>query len=129
MSLPRARGTFTMPVVPPPTPFNSSETSRTYPMGADEVRRAFEAAVRGLSRWEAGHSSEGEMAAVRRTRLGFEDDISMRLTEGKTGAHTNTHAAFRSVSRQGVYDFGQNRRNLGELLDAIDGELRGNPMD
>ena len=66
---------------------------------------------------------------MRRTRLGFKDDVSVHLTERKTGAHTNTHAAFRSGSRQAVYDFGQNRRNLGELLDAIDRELRGNPLD
>ena len=118
-----------MPVVPPTTPFNSSETSRTYPVSAAEVRRAFEAAVRGLPRWEAGSSSESEATAVRRTRLGFEDDVSVRLTEGRTGAHTNTHADFRSVSRQGVYDFGQNGRNIKELLDAMDRELRGNPLD
>lgn len=118
-----------MPVVPPPTPFNSSETSRTYPVGADEVRRAFEATVRELSRWEVGRSSEGEMTAVRRTRLGFKDDVSVRLTEGKTGAHTNTHAAFRSASRQGAYDFGQNRRNIEELLAAMDRELRGSASD
>ncbi|MDP9458335.1 MAG: DUF1499 domain-containing protein [Actinomycetota bacterium] len=110
-------------------PFNSFETSRTYPVGAEEVRRAFETAVRGLPRWGIGKSSEGEIRAARRTRLGFSDDISVYLRERKTGAHTNTHASFRSVSRQGVYDFGQNRRNLGELLDAMDGELRGNPMD
>ena len=108
---------------------NSFETSRTYPVGADEVRRAIEAAVRDLLRWEPGRSSEGGPTPVRYIRLGFRDDVSVRLTEGKTGAHTNTHAAFRSGSRQAVYDFGQNRRNLGELLDAIDRELRGNPLD
>ncbi len=103
---------------------NSYDTSRTYPVDAGKVRRAAEAAVRELPRWELGRSSEGEVAAVRRTRLGFRDDVSVRLTEGKTGTHTNTHADFRSVSRKGVYDFGQNRRNLRELLDRVDRELR-----
>ena len=105
--------------------YNSFETSRTYPVGADEVRYAIEAAVRRLPCWELGRSSEGEVAVVRHIRLGFKDDTHVRLTEGETGAHTNTHAAFRSTSRKGLYDFGQNRRNLRELLDAIDRELRG----
>lgn len=99
--------------------------SRTYPVGADEVRRAFDAAVRGLPRWRAGSSPGGEVTTVRRTRLGFKDDVSVRLDEKHTGAHTNTHAAFRSASRIGEWDLGQNRRNLRELLDAMDGELRG----
>ncbi len=103
---------------------NSFKTSRTYPADADEVRRAVEAAVSELHRWELGSSSEGEVTAVRRTRLGFGDDVSVHLTEKKTGAHTNTHAAFRSVSQQGAYDFGQNKRNLRELLDAMDRQLR-----
>lgn len=107
------------------SPRNSSETSRTYPVGADEVRRAFESAVRGLARWRAGDSPNGEAKAVRRTRLGFEDDISVRLDEKQTGAHTNTHAAFRSASRNGEWDLGQNKRNLRELLRAMDHELRG----
>ena len=113
-----------MAVMTVPTPTPSSETTRTYPAGADEVRRAIEAAVRGLARWKLGSSPKGGVAAVRRTRLGFEDDVTVRLAEEQTGAHTNTHAFFRSASRKGAYDFGQNRRNLGELLDAVDGELR-----
>lgn len=114
-----------MPGVSPPVQNASYETSRTYPVGADEVRRALEAAVRGLPRWSLGPPSGEEVRAVRRTRTGFKDDVSVRLTERKTGAHTNTHVALKSVSRLGVYDFGQNRRNLKELLDAVDEGLRG----
>ena len=116
-----------MPTMQAPTPSNSFETSRTYPVGADEVSRAFEAAVGGLPRWRTGRSSGDEATAVRRTRLGFEDDVSVSLDEKRTGAHTNTHAVFKSISRKGVYDFGQNKRNLRELLDAMDRELRGTP--
>lgn len=104
---------------------NSFETTRTYPVGADEVRRAFEAAVRALPRWRAASLPDEGFSAVRRTRLGFEDDVSMSLDERRTGAHTNTHAAFRSASRKGEWDLGQNRRNLRELLYAMDRELRG----
>jgi uncharacterized protein (DUF1499 family) len=113
-----------MPVMQALGPTNSFETSRTYPEGADEVRRAVEGAVRGLPRWKLGPSSEGGVKAVRRTRLGFKDDVSVSLDEKRTGAHTNTHAAFRSVSRIGVHDLGQNKRNLRELLDAMDREIR-----
>ena len=116
-----------MPVVQALHPTTSFETLRTYQLGADEVRRAVEAAVRGLPRWELRHSAEEEVTAVRRTRFGFGDDISVRLADRKTGAHTNTYAAFRSASRRGVYDFGQNKRNIQELLDTVDRELRGTP--
>ena len=113
-----------MPLMQALGTMNSYDTTRTYPVSADEVRRAVVSAMHGLPRWKARSSSEGEVTAVRRTRLGFEDDVSVSLTERKTGSHTNTHAAFGSVSRKGVYDFGQNRRNLRELLDAVDRELR-----
>jgi uncharacterized protein (DUF1499 family) len=116
-----------MPVMQVLGPTNSFEISRTYPVDADEVRRAVEGAVRRLPRWELGRSSEGGVTAVRRTRLGFKDDVSVSLDEKRTGAHTNTHAAFRSVSRIGVHDLGQNKRNLRELLDAMDRELRSEP--
>ena len=116
-----------MPLMQALGPTNSFGTSRTYPVGADEVRRAVEGAVRGLPRWQLGRSSERGVTAVRRTRLGFKDDVSVNLDEKRTGAHTNTHAAFRSISWIGVHDLGQNKRNLGELRDAVDRELRGDP--
>lgn len=105
-------------------PPNSARTARTYPVGAAELARTVEEAVKRLGRWEPVRSSEGEVRAVRRTRLGFEDEITVRLTRLESGAHTNTHARFESTSRLGLWDLGQNRRNLRELLEAIDRELR-----
>ncbi len=106
-----------------PNGLNSARTARTYPVGSAELARAVEGAVRGLERWELGRASEGEIRAVRRTRLGFRDEVVVRLAPLTSGARTNTHARFESASRVGGWDLGQNRRNLYELLAAIDGVL------
>lgn len=101
----------------------SAGTARTYPVEAATLARAVEEAVRNLERWEPSRASEGEVRAVHRTRLGFEEDVTVRLTPVESGARTNTHARFESASRAGLWDLGQNRRNLNELLRAIDRNL------
>lgn len=65
------------------------------------------------------------MRADRRTRLfGFEDDVSIRIWEMKdSGISRNARADFRSASRAGLWDLGQNGRNLRELVSAIDRKL------
>ncbi len=109
-----------------PKSLNSASTARTYPAEARELARAVEEAVRKLHRWSLVSSSEVEVRASRKTRvLGFTDDVTVRLTPSTSGAHTNTRAEFRSASRLGLWDLGQNRRNLDELLAAIDQELMG----
>lgn len=98
----------------------SARASRTYPVGREALARAVEAGVRSLPRWTLARASEWEIQAVRRTRLGFRDDVTVRLVPLESGDHTNTHAKFESASRVGHWDFGQNKRNLNELLRAID---------
>ena len=61
--------------------------------------------------------------ADRRTRLGPAYDVKIRLSHLKRGVHTNTHARFESASRTWPWDLGRNRRNLNELLRAIDENL------
>lgn len=56
---------------------------------------------------------------VRRTRLGLAYDVTISLIPLESGAHTNTHAAFESATRAGLWDLGQNKRNLNELLRAV----------
>ena len=106
---------------------SSAHTARTYPVRARELSRAVEEAVRELPGWSLVSSSEmEEVRASRKTRvLGFTDDVTVRLTPSPSGAHTNTRAEFQSASRLGLWDLGQNRRNLDELLAAIDQELIG----
>ena len=103
---------------------NSASTARTYPVGADKLARVIEEALRGLPRWTVTSATEEEIRAIRQTRVfGFKDDVAVLLTPSPVGAHTNTHAEFRSASRLGVWDLGQNDRNLEELIEAIDREL------
>jgi hypothetical protein len=60
------------------------------------------------------------LRAVRRPRLGSGEAIVVRLAPQESGAHTNTHATFESASRAGPWNLGRNKRNLAELLRAID---------
>jgi len=102
----------------------SARTARTYPVEPATLAYAVAEAVRGLERWELSCSPAGEVRAVCRTRLGIAYDVMVRLTPLESGAHTNTRARFESVSRAGPWDLGRNRRNLNELLRAIDSNLK-----
>lgn len=101
-----------------------ARTSRTYPVGAEILVRAVEGAVRDLPRWDLVRSSDGEVRAVRRTRLGLGSDVTVRLLPLESGDHTNTHASFESRSNTALWNLGQSKRNLGELLTAIDANLK-----
>ena len=110
---------------PDPKSLPTANTARTYPVVARDLARAMESAIQRLPRWTLARSSEEEVQAVHRTRfLSFADDITVRLVQSRTGANINTRAGFVSASRVGSWDLGQNRRNLDELLLAIDRELR-----
>lgn len=104
---------------------HSAATARTYPIGSEELRHVIERLVGELPGWSLTGLSEGEIRAVRRTRLfGFEDDVSIRIWEMKdSGISRNARADFRSASRVGLWDLGQNGRNLRELVSAIDQKL------
>ena len=71
------------------------------------------AAIRG---WRVVGRGEGVIQATRTTRIfHFVDDISILLEPAAGG----TAVSARSSSRVGRGDFGQNRRNLGELWQAL----------
>ena len=106
---------------------SSASTARTYPVQVKELAGAVEEATRKLPHWTLIHADEEEIRAVRKTPIfGFNHDVTIRLTPGPVGAHTNTRADFQSASRIAMWDVGQNRRNLEELLAAIDRELVAN---
>ena len=112
--------------LPGPKSLSSANTARTYPVGAEELARAVEEAIRSLPRWTVTHATQEKIEGVSRTRIfGFEDAVTVHLTPSPAGAHTNTRAEFRSVSRFAVWDLGQNWRNLKELLAAVDQQLTG----
>ncbi|MGH7514894.1 MAG: DUF1499 domain-containing protein [Gemmatimonadales bacterium] len=79
---------------------------------ADRVIRAV-TAIRG---WRVVGLAGGVIQATRTTRLfRFVDDISILLEPASGG----TAVSARSGSRVGRGDFGQNRRNLAELWQAL----------
>jgi uncharacterized protein (DUF1499 family) len=99
-----------------PTP-NSARAVRTYPVAPDRLLAAFIRAVETLPRWSAGPSGEGEVRAVRTTRLlRFRDDVKVRVFAEGAGAG----AELTSNSRIGKGDLGQNPRNIKELLRAVE---------
>lgn len=102
-----------------PTP-NQARTTRAYPRTPDEVLAAAGRAVEKLPRWTLESSADGELHAVRETRVfRFKDDVRVSVEEQDTGSE----ARFESASRVGRSDLGQNPRNLKELISAIDREL------
>lgn len=100
---------------------NSARGEVSYEASSEELALAIERAMRSLKRWRIEASSDGTIKAVRSTRiLKFEDDVAVEVS-GDGGL---SRAVFESASRVGNYDLGQNRRNLRELLAAVDRELR-----
>jgi len=85
-----------------------------FPVPVGEALARIETAVHSLPRWriESVDPASGTIRATRRTRLGFVDDISIRLEAFPGG--TRIHA--RSQARLGKADLGQNRRNLRTLF-------------
>ncbi|MBA2694159.1 MAG: DUF1499 domain-containing protein [Rubrobacter sp.] len=98
----------------------SARAEVSYEVPAEKLASAIERAIHTSKRWRLGSSSNGTIKAVRTTRIfKFEDDITIKIS----GDDENAHAVFESASRVGNSDLGQNRRNLRELLPAIEREL------
>jgi len=98
---------------------------RSYGAAPARVAEAVEGAIAALPNWELKGSGSGlggfAVHAVRKTRLlRFSDDVTVRITESAGGSEVNV----RSASQVGKWDFGQNARNVRELLDALDRRLR-----
>ena len=113
-------------LLPDPKRLSSMSTARTYPVEAENLARTVEEAVEELPEWTFVGSSETEIRASRKTRFpGLTQDVTVRLTPNHAGAHTNTRAEFRSASRVGLWELGQNRRNLDQLIAEIYRKLTG----
>jgi uncharacterized protein (DUF1499 family) len=99
---------------------------REYAASEQTVTKAVKAAIGRLPRFAfvgAGAGPGGsEVQAVASTRvLRFKDDVSVRIR--REGGKTKV--SVRSRSRMGKIDFGQNARNVRELLAAVDQEMAG----
>ena len=97
---------------------------REYAAGEQEVAKAVKAALARLPRFEfvgAGAGRGGsEVQVVATTRvLRFKDDVNVRIR--REGGKTKV--SVKSKSRTGSIDFGQNARNVREVLAALDQEM------
>ena len=102
-----------------PTP-NSARATRAYLVDRNALEAAVEKALEELPRWTLERKVDGDIHAIRRSRLfRFKDDVTVNLASQDTG----TEASFESASRAGKGDLGQNLRNLRELLGAINENL------
>ncbi len=107
-------------LLPDPKRLSSASTARTYPVESEKLARTIEQAVEELPGWTHTGSSEAEVRASRKTRFpNLTHSIMVHLIPSPAGAHTNTRAEFRSTSRVGLLELGQNRRNLDELIAEI----------
>jgi uncharacterized protein (DUF1499 family) len=113
-------------LLPDPKRLSSASTARTYPVGAEKLARTVEEAVEELPGWTLTSSSDTEVRASRKSRFpGLSHEVTVCLTPSPAGAHTNTRAEFRSASRIGLWELGQNRRNVDELIAEIYRKLTG----
>jgi uncharacterized protein (DUF1499 family) len=99
---------------------------RRYPAGSRAVMAAVKDAVAKLPGWTfvgAGSGPGGTAVQVARTLplLPLTYDVTVRIQGEQGGARVSV----RSRSRLGPWDFGQNARNIRELLAALDRELAG----
>lgn len=98
---------------------------RSYAAPPEQVVAAVKDALGSLPRWRLVGSGSGpggaRLEAVHTTLVWrFEDDVTVKVTR-EAG---RTRVSVRSRSRIGRADFGQNARNIRELLAAVDGRVR-----
>ncbi|TXD38866.1 DUF1499 domain-containing protein [Lujinxingia vulgaris] len=93
-----------------------------YSTEPERILRESAASVEALERWTLVEQDEArrQLAAERRTRLGFVDDITIRV-EPVTEFVSQVNV--RSASRVGKGDFGQNARNIEEFFVELDSRL------
>jgi len=101
---------------------------REYAASPEAVSSAVIAVVSRLPRWRLLGSGSGSMGSEVRALhstlvFRFKDDVVVKIRR----VQGRTRVSVRSSSRLGQWDFGQNARNIRELLAALDEELRGKP--
>jgi len=106
------------------TPEYPDLQEREYRASERAVTEAVKRAIAGLSRWSLIGSGQGPggsaLQAVAATRVfRFKDDVTIRIR--RSGGATRVNVVSRS--RVGKWDFGQNARNVRELLAALDTQL------
>ena len=97
---------------------------KTYIAREEKVAKAAEEVISRLPRWTLVGAGKGpgghSIQAVHETRVfGFKDDVTIHIER----QGDRTRVSVRSRSRTGMWDFGQNARNIRELLRELDREV------
>lgn len=97
---------------------------RTYAAGVDKVAAAVKAAITALPRWRVVGAATGARGADVQAEhaipiVGLKEDVTVRLR--RQGGHTEVGVLSRSAWFR--WDFGQNARNVRQLLAALDDEM------
>jgi uncharacterized protein (DUF1499 family) len=94
------------------------------PLAIPDALTHLETVISRLPRWQvkSADAAAGRLLATRRTRLWrFVDEVTIRLEATPHGCRVHAD----SRSRVGKADFGQNRRNLLQLLKALRKDTKG----
>lgn len=96
---------------------------RKYAKSKEEVAGTVQEVLAALARWQVMEyrENQGRIHATHTTRLmRFVDDVNIYVVQGLDGI---TKLEVISQSRVGKGDLGQNKRNIRELLSALDAKL------
>ncbi|HXB54032.1 MAG TPA: DUF1499 domain-containing protein [Vicinamibacteria bacterium] len=106
------------------TPEYPDLKAQIYMASEEKVAKGVKDAIARLPRWTLVGSGQGpgghSLQAVHESRFfHFKDDVTIRVKrEGGS-----TRVSVRSRSQMGVWDFGQNARNIQELLAELNREV------
>jgi len=97
---------------------------KLYSQPPEKVAKAAEEAIKSLPRWTLVGQGKGpggySLQAVHETKVfHFKDEVTIEVR--RDGQWTKMKV--RSRSRKGQWDFGQNARNIRELLAAVDRQV------
>lgn len=97
---------------------------RSYAAGADSVATAVKAAVGRLPRWRVVGAASGAKGTDIQAEhsiplVGLKEDVTVQVR--RQGGRTELRVLSRSQSVP--WDFGQNARNVRELLDEVDRQM------
>jgi len=101
---------------------------RSYAAGVERVAAAVKAAISGLPRWRVVGAASGARGADVQAEhviplVGFKEDVTVRLR--RQGRQTEVRVLSRSAWFR--WDFGQNARNVSQLLGELDRQMEAAP--
>jgi len=101
---------------------------RSYAAGVDQVAAAVKAAIGGLPRWRVVGAASGARGTDVQAEhvipvIGLKEDVTVQVR--RQGGRAEVRVLSRSPSRR--WDFGQNARNVRQLLAEVDRRMEPGP--